>query len=139
MAIYTLEGRAYWADADPAGIVYFARLIEYCARAEEEFLVTTAGAGWRPGLPVFPRVRVECDFQAPIRVHERWRVSIDRLLVGKTSLDYRFTVENLDAGATAARGRIVTVALDPATGRPVQLPEELRRALLRAGAEAREG
>jgi len=134
VALYSVEGRVYWDETDAAQLVHFASVLLYCSRAEEEFLISLAGRGWRPGTIVFPRVHVECDYEAPLAPHERWRVDIVDVRLGRKSIEYTFEVHNLDRGLLAARCKIVTVTFDPRLGRAVEIPRELREALLAAGA-----
>ena len=58
----------YWADADPAGIVYTGRFADFSLRAIDAWMQDRAGAGfyrvnvdWGIGTPF---VRAECDMRA---------------------------------------------------------------------------
>jgi len=139
VALFSLEGRVYWSDTDAARLVHFSNILRYCERAEEEFMISLLGRGWRPGSPLFPRVHVECDYYSTLAPHERWRVDIVDVVIGRKSIEYAFEVYNLERGSLAAKCKIVAVAFDPARGAAVEVPKELREALIRAGARAREG
>lgn len=138
MALFSLEGRVYWSETDAAGLVHFSNILRYCERAEEEFMISLLGRGWGPGSPLFPRVHAECDYHSTLTPHERWRVDIVDVMIGRKSVEYRFEVYNLETNSLAAKCRIVAVAFDPGQGRAVEVPGELREALLRAGARLKQ-
>jgi len=126
--LFSYRGRVYWSDTDAAQIAHFSSFFRYCERAEEEFIVSRLG-GWRRGGIVFPRVRAECDFRAPMYPHDLFRVDIVGARVGRKSITYEFRVYNESRGWLAAEGSIVVVAFDPVRGEAVPVPEELRRLL----------
>lgn len=136
--IFSREGRVYWNQTDAAQIAHFSSIFSYCEETEEEFFASILGARWRPGNVLFPRVHASCDFKTPLRVHDRFRVDIDEVLVGEKSITYKFHVYNLDLDSLAAECIIVTVAVDPATFKGVRVPEELVERLLANGARRRE-
>jgi acyl-CoA thioester hydrolase len=138
MPIFSLEGRVYWSETDAARLVHFSNILRYCERAEEEFMISLVGRGWRPGSPLFPRVHVECDYYSTLAPHERWRVDIVDVIVGRKSIEYRFEVYNLENNSLAAKCSIVAVAFDPGKARAVEVPRELREALLKAGARPKQ-
>ena len=129
MPVYSLEGRVYWSETDAAQIAHFTSFLRWCEKTEEEFMLQVAGRGWAPGSLVFPRVHAECDYHYPLLPHQRYRVDIVSVRVGRKSIEWRYEIHNLDAGRLAAECRIVTVAYDPARGEAVEVPGELRRIL----------
>ena len=126
--LHVYKGRVYWSDTDAAQIAHFTSILRYCERAEEEMIVSKLG-GWRPGTLVFPRVRVECEFKAPLYPHDYFRVEIVEARVGGKSITYRFNVYNESRNWLSAEGSITVVAFDPKAGRAVEVPGELRRIL----------
>ncbi len=137
MAIYSREARVYWADTDAARIAHFSSIFRYCEATEEEFIIGIA-EGWKPGRVIFPRVHASCDFKTPLRVHDRFRVDIESIILGKTSITYEFNIYNLELNQLAAVCRIVTVSLDPETFKPVPVPKDLSEKLLSMGARRKE-
>ena len=133
MALYSRESRVFWADSDAARIAHFSSIFRYCEATEEEFMIRLTG-GWKPGKVIFPRVHASCNFKSPLRVHERFRVDIESIIIGKSSITYEFHIYNLDQDALASICKLVTVALDPETFKPVPVPRELEKLLLSKGA-----
>jgi len=136
VAIYERESRVYWADTDAARIAHFSSIFRFCEATEEEFIVSLTG-GWRPGKVIFPRVHASCDFYTPLRVHDKFKVEIDSIILGRTSITYNFKVYNLNLEKLAAECKLVTVSLDPDSFKPVPIPAKLREILIRAGAKER--
>ncbi len=130
--IYSLEGRVYWSESDAAHIAHFTSFFKYCEKTEEEFLFTglsRLGIDFEGRLDIiFPRVHAECDYHAPLRVHDRYRVDIVGIEIGRSSIKWRYKIYNTSLGVLSAECRIVTVAFDPATGKPVEIPENIRKA-----------
>ena len=130
--VYSLEGRVYWSETDAAQIAHFTTFLRYCEKTEEEFLISLGG---RPGFPpeiLFPRVHVEIDYYAPLRVHDRYRVDLISVEPGRKSITWRYRIHNLDLQELSAECTIVTVAFDPKTWTSIEVPERLRKALMAA-------
>ncbi len=138
--LHSLRLPLYWSETDAAGIAHFSSIVKFCEWAEEDlYRRLFPGRFERVGEwgVVFPRVRVECDFKAPIYAHEIVRVDIVSVEVGRSSIAYRFEVWNETRGYLAAACRIVTVSVDRRTMRSVEVPGEVREALERLGAGRR--
>lgn len=135
--IYSREDRVYWNETDTARIAHFSSIFKFCEETEEEFFASVLDARWRPGNVMFPRVHASCDFTSPLRVHDRYRVEIRDIIIGRKSITYKFRIVNLDLNAPAAECTIVTVAINPETFQPVPVPEKLVQKLLQHGARMR--
>lgn len=114
-----------FADTDAAGVVHFSRLLCYAEEAEHELLHKLGiplmdGGGW-------PRVHVNCDYLAPVRMGDVVEVSISPVKMGHSSVQWSFTMTC--AGATVAQGQIKTVRVDE-TGKPAGLEDGWRDALV---------
>ena len=126
----------YWADADPAGIVYSGRFTDYALRAIDAWMEARAGAGfyrmnmeWGIGTPF---VHTECDLRSPTRPGEALRIEVGVERVGETSLT--FVVRGFGATENRIRfeGRFVCVCV-PANDqarepKPMAIDARLRRA-----------
>ncbi len=118
-------------DADPAGVVFYPRAIAL-AHAVVEEMIRRSPLGWAAWFasPVHaaPLRRAEADFFQPMRPGETFtaRASVEKL--GKTSATIlvQFVAAN---GEPAARIRTTHVLIDKATGKPLPLTPEIRRAL----------
>ncbi|MCE4609005.1 MAG: acyl-CoA thioesterase [Desulfurococcales archaeon] len=130
--IFSLEGRVYWSESDAAHIAHFTSFFKYCEKAEEEFLFTglsKLGIDFEGRLDIiFPRVHAECDYHAPLRVHDRYRVDIIGIEIGRSSIRWRYKIYNTSLGVPSAVCNIITVAFDPVKRRPVEVPEEIKKA-----------
>ncbi|MCE4624613.1 MAG: acyl-CoA thioesterase [Desulfurococcales archaeon] len=127
--IYSLEGRVYWSETDAAQIAHFTSFLRYCEKTEEEFVLEITGKRIFPPPVLFPRVHVEIDYSVPLRVHDKYRVDIVDVRVGRKSITWTFKIYNQTLKALAAECKIVTVAFDPTTWTSIEVPEDLRRAI----------
>ena len=126
-----LKRRVRWADADPAGRIYFPRIFDYFCEAEDEILKR---AGYdledlfgNPGREFdFPRVHAECQFKKVLQFGACFTMSVQVGRLGRTSIQYDFRVLN-EGQELAAYGRVTVAVLRQ--GKLVEIPPALRLAL----------
>jgi 4-hydroxybenzoyl-CoA thioesterase len=82
-------------------------------------LVTRRGLG-------FPTVRVEMEYDAPVRYGDRVEVGIAIERIGRSSAHVRY--EGRVEGRVVFHARNVAVCVDMKTFRPVPIPDDLRAA-----------
>lgn len=139
MAIYIYRSIAYWNETDAAGIVHFSNFFRYCERAEEDFWINNYGGlnEAREKFDVlFPRVRAECKYYFPIYPYDKFRVEIEDIILGNSSITYRHKIFNESRGdRLSAECTITVVCVKKDSMKSVPLPEELRNFLKRHGAK----
>lgn len=120
-----------WGDCDPAGIVFTPRYFEMFNRLVEGFYAGALGLDYhailrerRIGLGY---ARAEADFLAPASHGDLLEAAVAVEAVGRSS--YALRIHLFRGRAEAVRARLVTVATDLATHRPVPIPADLRAAL----------
>ena len=123
-----LKRRLRWADADAAGRLHFPRIFEIVEEAESELL---RGLEWpmdvRRRNYDFPRVHIECRFLRMLTLDAPFRLQLTVGKLGRTSIRYDYQV--FDANdELAIEGTMTVVMLSQ--GRPVEIPESLRTALI---------
>ncbi|HKA36844.1 MAG TPA: thioesterase family protein, partial [Thermoanaerobaculia bacterium] len=124
-----------WEDIDAAGIINYQAYLRFFGLAEAE-LLRSAGLTYTflfESLGIWlPRVRVECDFRAPVKLDELLAVQAFFSRVGETSVHLDFEVRRKsDPGEIVASGRYVLVCVKQKDFRPVPVPEEFRRRISR--------
>ena len=100
----------HFHEIDRAGIVYFARIFEYCHRVYEELLEEVIGPleeffrtkDW--GLPL---VHAEADYSRPLRIGDRVRVRLEVERVGEKSITFAYTLTCAASGEARARVKLV--------------------------------
>jgi acyl-CoA thioester hydrolase len=128
-ASITIERRVEWIDTDAAGIWHYSTAIRF-AEAAETALHRRLGIGEMTS-GGSPRVRVEFDFHAPLQFDEEASITLTVADVGTTSLTMDVTIVG-EVGLIAT-GRVISVLIDPATGRPLPWPPAARAALESSG------
>lgn len=131
--IFVSSRRVELADTDQEGIVHFARYLVYMETAEHE-LLRAAGSSVTRGPDgerwVWPRVKVSCEYLAPLAFGDTVEIETRVAELGRSSVTYEHTLWR--GGETVARGRMKTVCCRPADGgglRPQPVPAELARRL----------
>lgn len=117
----------HFHEIDRAGIVYFARIFEYCHRVYEELLEELVGPleaffraeGW--GLPL---VHAEADYARPLRLGDRVRVVARVEHVSERSVTFAYTLTCARSGEACATARLVHACVtlrgeDAFQGRPL--------------------
>lgn len=112
--------------ADPAGVMFFARLFDHAHDAYEGW-TRAQGMGLDPLQPL-PLVHVRADYLHPMRPGDRIciHMTLEELEERRFQLGYRF-VDQADRERAVAR--TIHVAVDPASGRATHLDPRLREAL----------
>ena len=120
-----------FADADPAGVVFYPRAIAL-AHDVVENLIRHSVIGWHAWFAspdyAAPLRRAEADFLLPMRTGEIFtaRAAVEKL--GNSSVTFLVEFTNGD-GEITARIRTVHVMIDKTDGAPVRISDEIRSAL----------
>ena len=119
-------------DIDAAGIVFFARFLNYAHDAMERLfdevpggyasLIMQRGIG-------FPAVHATTDFTAPIRYGDTARITATVKKLGTTSLHLDFAFTRASDGASIATTSHVHVCTSLATMTKLPLPADVRAVL----------
>jgi len=130
VARYRIEEYVRWEDIDAAGIINYQAYLRFFGLAEAEML-RSAGLSYRFLFDILgiwlPRVRVECDFHAPVKLDELLSVEAYSSKIGRTSLHLDFEVRRQTEPETVvASGKYVLVCVQQGTFKPVPVPEEVR-------------
>ena len=118
-----------WHDDDAYGhvnnVVYYA----YFDTAVNGYLIEASGTDIR-ALPAIGIVaETACRYLRQVGFPDRLEVGLAVSRLGRSSVTYRLAVLRAGEDAPSAVGRFVHVYIDPATRRPVPIPEVLRRVL----------
>jgi acyl-CoA thioester hydrolase len=126
-------------DLDALGHVNSAVFLTYFEQARLAFWLaihpaTAPGEALDAARIGFVVARAECDYASPVRLGERLLVGCRAGDFGTSSFafDYRIVAAGGSVDAEVrlvASGRTVQVTWDPATGRKLPVPEELRRSI----------
>lgn len=131
MAAHQSRFRVRFHDVDHAGIIFFARIQQYCHDALED-LQRAAGIpleGFFEALGIAaPLVDVSARYLRPYRHGALMCIDTGIDHLGTTSIGTTFWCRD-EAGALCARVRFVQCIIDLATFTPRPLPPELREAL----------
>ena len=119
---------------DRAGIVYFARVFEYCHVTYEAMLADALDlnleAFFQTSPWFMPLVHSEADYERPMRVSDRLVVALEVERLGTSSVSYAYRIEGRDEELRAT-AKLVHACVDRETfaslATPATLVEGLRR------------
>ncbi len=133
MPLYAVRRLVRFQDIDAAGVVFFARVLEYFHDAYVDCLasrgiaLTKALAERTWGTPV---AHAEADFQAPLRFGDEIEVIVEEAKLSESSLRLSYLIRGVgEPRRVHCSGAMVHVCIDLANFRPRPLPVELRAAL----------
>jgi YbgC/YbaW family acyl-CoA thioester hydrolase len=121
-------------DVDGAGIIFFARAIEYCSDALFAALAEFGYPGermMRERTFVTPVKHVQTDYLAPLRFGDRVEVSVVRLRLEPTQFTIGYRIERLPERTPAVVCQALQVCVDPQTFRRSEMPREFVEVLAR--------
>jgi YbgC/YbaW family acyl-CoA thioester hydrolase len=116
-------------EVDPAGIVFFARFMNYAHEAMENFFASLEGGypaliqGRKVGLPT---VRLEADFLVPLRYGESLRIETSCTHLGNTSATLMHEMRNATSRDLCAVVRHVVVTVTLGVLKPCAMPADVR-------------
>ena len=109
-------------ETDAAGIVHFSRMLCLVEEAEHAALASL-------GIPVFseaggwPRVKLDVDYQSPLRLGDVAEITVSVQRVGRSSVSWQFVITcGSNPVRSVAKGSMVTVFVGP-EGKPQDLGE----------------
>ena len=124
---YTTTIEIRFADLDAYGHVNNAVIFSYLETARVKLFQEHSGDFMASGL-FFLVVRAECDYRQPIALGDQLAICIRVAKLGRSSFDLVYRLHDIK-GKLFADARTVMVCFDPKKGRPVSLPDDLRRTL----------
>ena len=130
---FKVRRRVLFGDCDPAGFIYTPRIPYFVVEATHEFLSARLGA---PPvrrileLGILPAARaLSIEFLSPLTWDDEIEIHVTVSEVRSHS--FSFAVEAINSkGLPTFKAKFTQVCVSPETKRPVEVPEELRRALL---------
>ena len=119
-----------FGDLDPAGVAYYPNLVHYLHIAFEDFFSGHLGRSYpaviAEGLG-FPTVKLEMEYETPVRYGEPLDITVAVEHVGRTSMHVRY--EGRVGDRIAFRARNVVVAVNLKTFEKTSIPDWLRTRL----------
>jgi len=133
-SLFTAKYRVYWSETDAALIMHFSNFFRICERAEEDFLESIGLLSYRDRATgqriLLPRVHAECDFFAPLRPGDHYRVELSELNFGNKSIEYVWKIYNEDLNRESSRCRIVAAFYDEKVRKAVPIPENFKKIIM---------
>ncbi len=130
--------QTWWADADPAQIVFFPNFFRYLQCAEEE-LYRASGKqmmAYFNELGVsMPRVESFAKFSKPIHTGDAIVVQVQTEFSGEKVVKMSFTILNADDRSHLAAGYVTAVCMNSATKKSCPMPPEIRAVYALAATE----
>lgn len=115
-------------DCDPMGHVNNAVYLTYLEQARLALWRSPGGFGESGGgdVPGVILARAEVDYRLPARYGDVLEVRIGLNAVGRTSFTYEYEIVDAQERLVAS-ARSVLVMFDYAAGRPIPIPDDIRR------------
>ena len=130
--MFVYERPVRFEDVDAANIVFFSRFLNYCHEAMEALLAPVVGG--YAGLVVdrrigLPAVRVEADFETPLRFGDVAKIAVFVERVGNASCTFRYEFTRMKDNARVAVIRHIVVLSDLVKLKSKRIPDDVRAVL----------
>lgn len=124
--------RVYYEDTDCAGVVYYASYLRYFERGRVEFFrdIGISVSDYHDKGLIFVVTNVEVEYILPGRYDDLLLLDTRLTDISGVTLTFRHSVTKEGSEKEIVRGSVV-LALVNRDGKPVRIPEELRRVLSR--------
>jgi YbgC/YbaW family acyl-CoA thioester hydrolase len=127
--MFEIRLQTYWADADPAGLVYFPNFFRFVDSAEAE-LFHSAGTErmdlWDENGVWMPRVESFAKFIKPLRAEEAIFVRLRTRIKGEKTVRMEFEILHANDRSLLAEGYVTAVCISRQTSRSCPLPPRVR-------------
>ena len=120
-----------WSDVDVSGLIRWDAYTRFVELAETELFRASGfpyATLWQTLDIWLPRVQFHLDLRSPARLDEELETGIGVARIGRTSIQFAFTV-SAPGGELRAEGSLTIVALGREGGKPIPVPERLKHAL----------
>ena len=121
---YSALTRVWFSDTDAQGVVYYGRYLPYFDHARTEYHRHLGTLGVQAAEFVMRASNVE--YHAPARFDDLVECFVRVGRIGRTSVTYEFAAVRLPDNELMVTGTQTVVLIDPATRRPVEVPEHMR-------------
>jgi acyl-CoA thioester hydrolase len=130
-ARHELEVRVRYAETDQMGVVYHTNYLVWCEIGRTELLRAVTGMSYArleeqgTALAV---AELSIRYHGAAKYDNLIRIQTTLTEARSRSITFEYLITNAETGDRLASARTVLISLDP-NGRPVKLPEDLRRQL----------
>jgi 4-hydroxybenzoyl-CoA thioesterase len=122
-----------FADVDYARVLYFPTQFHLLHTVMEDFFRDVVGIPYPEMLQRdrigFPTVHLEADFREPLRFGEEIDVAMRVKELGRRKVVFGYEITRLETGEVTGLVTQTTVAVNPETWQPIELPPRYREAL----------
>lgn len=122
--------RVYYEDTDCGGVVYYANYLRYFERGRTEFLREKgiSLSDLRDKGILFVVSKVEVEYLSPCRYNDLLFLDTRIADISRATITFKHSIKREGEEKELARGSVTLVTIDK-NGRPIRIPEELRKVL----------
>ena len=121
-----------WGDMDALGHVNHSKFATWMETARMSYFSEVGMMEIYENSNIGPILaRIEVDYKFPIVFPDVVNVRTSVSRIGNSSFDMKYQISSLNRGGeVAATGKVVGVLVDYNTGKPIPIPEELRKSII---------
>jgi len=121
-----------WGDMDALGHVNHSKFATWMETARMSYFSEVGMMEIYENSNIGPILaRIEADYKFPIVFPDVVNVRTSVSRIGNSSFDMKYQISSLNRGGeVAATGKVVGVLVDYNTGKPIPIPEELRKSII---------
>lgn len=130
--VFRTRLRTRFAETDLQGVIHHTYYLVYCEVARVEYFKVLGfdfNESRSNGDFDIALVEAHCKYTAPARFDEELEIQTWVADVRRASFTLDYQIQRVADSVTVAQAQTTQAAIDPRTGRPRSLPEEMQRAL----------
>lgn len=129
--MFTVKKRINFFDCDPAGIIFFSRVFEFCHAAYEQLIQSfeLEEDYWDNPSYVVPIIHTECDYYKPLKYGDE--ISIEVLVTQLKNSSFELTYKLILNKETCASLKTVHVFVSREDWNKMEIPTEIMIGLQR--------
>jgi YbgC/YbaW family acyl-CoA thioester hydrolase len=129
--MFTVKKRINFFDCDPAGIIFFSRVFEFCHAAYEQLIQSfeLEEDYWDNPTYVVPIIHTECDYYKPLKYGDE--ISIEVLVTQLKNSSFELTYKLILNKETCASLKTVHVFVSREDWNKMEIPTEIMIGLQR--------
>ena len=127
--MFIIKRRVNFYDCDPAGIIFYSRIFDFCHSAYEQLIsgFRIKENYWNNKLYVIPIVHSECEYLKPIRFNDEITIFVKVSQIRNSSFELNYSIKK--SNTLCCQVKTIHVSVDKKSWKKKKLNKQLLKGL----------
>lgn len=123
--MFKVNRRINFFDCDPAGIIFYSRLFDFCHSAYEQLIESFSISEdyWNNSHYVVPIIHTECDYYSPIKYGDEIEIILSVSELRNSSFELTYNIIKKDEKCASVK--TIHVFVDKEDWKKTNIPDEI--------------